>query len=83
MTYFGGAIYFDKAQNGYYKWSIQSEANFSAFLEYTKVCHPQSIKRNRLFLINEYYRLVAIKAHIAQQGSVLHKAWMNFNRKWK
>lgn len=83
MTYFGGAIYFDKAQNGYYKWSIQSEANFSAFLEYTRVCQPQSIKRNRLFLINEYYRLVAIKAHIAPEGSVLHKAWMNFNRKWK
>jgi hypothetical protein len=83
MTYFGGAIYYDQAQNGYYKWSIQSEANFLAFLEYTKVCQPQSIKRNRLFLIKEYYRLVEIKAHKAQKGSVLHKAWMNFNRKWK
>jgi ubiquinol-cytochrome c reductase cytochrome b subunit len=83
MTYFGGAIYFDKAQNGYYKWSIQSEENFSAFLEYTKVCQPQSIKRDRLFLIKEYYRLVVIKAHKAQKGSVLHKAWINFNRKWK
>ena len=83
MTYFGGAIYFDKAQNGYYKWSIQSETKLLAFLEYTKVCQPQSIKRNRLFLIKEYYRLVAIKAHIAPEGSVLHKAWINFNRKWK
>ena len=83
MNYFGGAIYFDKAQNGYYKWSIQSETKLLAFLEYTKVCQPQSIKRNRLFLIKEYYRLVAIKAHIAPEGSVLHKAWINFNRKWK
>jgi ubiquinol-cytochrome c reductase cytochrome b subunit len=83
MTYFGGAIYFDKAQNGYYKWSIQSEVNFAAFLEYTKVCQPQSIKRNRLFLIKEYYRLVELKAHKASEGTVLHKAWVNFNRKWK
>ena len=83
MTYFGGAIYFDKAQNGYYKWSIQSEVNFAAFLEYTKVCQPQSIKRNRLFLIKEYYRLVELKAHKASEGTVLHKAWLNFNRKWK
>lgn len=82
MTNFGGAIYFDKAQNGYYKWSIQSEEDFAAFLEYTKVCPPQSIKRNRLFLVKEYYRLLGLKAHKAQEGTVLHKAWINFNRKW-
>jgi hypothetical protein len=80
---FGGAIYYDKAQNGYYKWSIQSEADLLAFLEYTKVCQPQSIKRARLFLIKEYYRLVKIKAHKASGDSVLHKAWINFNSKWK
>ena len=39
VYYFGGAIYFDKAQNGYYKWSIQSEANFSAFLSILKFVH--------------------------------------------
>ena len=82
MTYFGGAIYFDKAQNGYYKWSIQSEENLKIFLEYTKVCPPQSIKRNRLFLVKEYYRLLSIKAYKAPEGTVLHKAWINFNRKW-
>lgn len=82
MTYFGGAIYFDKAQNGYYKWCIQSEANFASFLEYTKVCPPQSIKRNRLFLVKEYYKLIELKAHKAPEGTVLHKAWINLNRKW-
>lgn len=83
VSYFDGAIYFDKGQNGYYKWSIQSEAHLSAFLRYTNVCPPQSIKRARLFLIEEYYRLVRIKAHKAPEGTVLHKAWINFNRKWK
>jgi len=82
MIYFGGAVYFDKAHNGYHKWSVQSEEGFTAFLEYTKVCQPQSIKRNRLFLVKEYYRLVKLKAHKASQDTVLHKAWTNFNRKW-
>jgi ubiquinol-cytochrome c reductase cytochrome b subunit len=82
LAYFGGAICFDKAQNGYYKWSIHAEKNFAAFLEYTKECQPQSIKRNRLFLIKEYYLLVDLKAHKASEGTVLHKAWINFNRKW-
>lgn len=82
MTHFGGAIYFDKAQNGYYKWSVQSEVSLAAFIEYIKVCKPQSIKRNRLFLIKEYYRLIELKAYKASKGTVLHKAWINFNRKW-
>jgi len=83
LNVFGGQIYFDKAQNGYYKWTIQSEVNMLTFIEYVKVCPIQSIKRNRLFLIKEYYRLLALKAHRAVEGTVLHKAWLNFNRKWK
>jgi len=82
MNIFGGAIYFDKAQNGYYKWSIQSEVHLTNFLKYIKVCPPQSIKRNRLFLVKEYYRLVNLKAHKAPEGSILHKAWIKFNHKW-
>jgi len=83
LNLFGGNIYFDKAQNGYYKWCVQSEKNIAPFLEYIKICPPQSIKRNRLFLVKEYYRLVGLKAHKASEGTVLHKAWLNFNRKWK
>jgi len=74
LNFFDGAIYFDKSQNGYYKWSVQSELNFTKFLKYTKVCPPQSIKRNRLFLVKEYYRLVNLKAHRAPENTVLHKA---------
>ena len=81
LTFFGGAIYFDKAQNGYYKWSVQSEATLASFLDYTKVCSPQSIKRHRLFLVKEYYRLVNIKAYQASENTVLHKAWLNFHNK--
>lgn len=82
LNVFGGAIYFDKSQNGYYKWSVQSEIKFSPFLDYVKVCPLQSIKRKRLFLVKEYYRLVGLKAYKAPEGTVLHKAWLRFNRKW-
>lgn len=83
MTYFGGQIYFDKAINGYYKWSIQSEVNLEKFIKYIKVCPTRSIKGSRLFLVKEYYRLINLKAHKAPEGSILQKAWINFNHKWK
>jgi ubiquinol-cytochrome c reductase cytochrome b subunit len=35
---FGGNIYFDKWQNGYYKWSIQSRENILFFLNYIRYC---------------------------------------------
>lgn len=82
LNVFGGAIYFDKSQNGYYKWSVQSEIKLSPFLDYVKVCPPQSIKRKRLFLVKEYYRLLELKAYKGGEGTVLHKAWLSFNRKW-
>jgi len=82
LTIFGGSIYFDKSNNGYYKWQVQSELNLKTFMDYLKICPSQSIKRNRLFLVKDYYRLVSIKAHKAPEDTILHKAWLNFNRKW-
>lgn len=78
----GGNIYYDSTHNGYYKWSIQSEELINSFLEYTKVCPVKSIKRNRLFLIKEYYRLLNLKAHKANEDTVFYKAWLKFNNKW-
>ena len=82
VNIFGGSIYFDKSQNGYYKWQVQSETNLQSFIDYIKICPPQTIKRNRLFLVKDYYRLVGLKAYKAPKGTKLHKAWMNFNQKW-
>ena len=70
----GGDIYFDKSKNGYYKWQIQSQSNINTFLDYTKDCPVQSIKRNRLFLVKEYYRLIDLDAHKALEDTSLHKA---------
>jgi len=58
LNIFGVSIYFDKnvSHNGYYKWQVQSETNLQSFLDYVKICPPQSIKINRLFLVKDYYR---------------------------
>ena len=79
---FKGNIYFDKAQNGYYKWSIQSKEDVIYFLNYVKKCPSYSIKRKRLFLINEYYNLKSIKAYKADKSSAKYKAWNLFLDKW-
>ena len=39
VNIFGGSIYFDKSQNGYYKWQVQSEANLQSFIYYIKILH--------------------------------------------
>jgi LAGLIDADG endonuclease len=79
---FHGNIYFDKAQNGYYKWSIQSKDDILNFFNYIKKCPSYSIKRKRLFLINDYYYLKSLKADKADINSAKHKAWKIFLDKW-
>lgn len=82
MDIFGGNIYFDKAQNGYYKYSIQSEKQLGILVDYFKLCPSRSIKSNRIFLVKQYYKLIALKAHKAPEGTVIAKAWVKFNLKW-
>ena len=79
---FKGNIYFDKSQNGYYKWSIQSVDDINFFLSYLKKYPLRSSKKHRFFLIKEYYYLKNIKAYCAPSNSPLNKAWISFNNKW-
>lgn len=78
----GGYIYYDRSQNGYYKWTIQKRDSSATLLEYFKHCPSYSIKSHRLHLIKEYYRLVDLSAFKAAPHSALHKAWLNFNDNW-
>jgi ubiquinol-cytochrome c reductase cytochrome b subunit len=41
-----------------------------------------SNKKQRLFLINQYYELKDLKAYSASPESILGKAWTKFNNKW-
>ena len=81
---FGGNIYYDKGQNGYFKWCIQSKVdilNIYNILKYSK-----SYKSKRIFLINNYYDLFNLKAYKTPEeggSDILYKAWLRFNSKWE
>jgi len=78
---FGGNIYFDTAQNGYYKWTVQSRENINNLLDYFKVCPSRSAKARRLHLVPSYFKLRDMKAY--DPNSLFHSQWQNFDSKWK
>nr|YP_009513842.1 LAGLIDADG endonuclease [Pertusaria propinqua]AXH38233.1 LAGLIDADG endonuclease [Pertusaria propinqua]QBP39456.1 LAGLIDADG endonuclease [Pertusaria propinqua] len=78
---FKGNVYFDKGQNGYYKWSIQSKADIDYFKTYL-LKYPCKSKKKRFFFINKYYELKYLKAYCALPDNARAKAWANFNNKW-
>ncbi len=77
---FGGAIYFDSAQNGYYKWSVQSRENILSMLAYFKQCPSRSAKNQRLHLVPKYFELRDLKAFDPE--SPLHSNWQTFMDRW-
>ena len=79
---FGGNVYFDKGQNGYYKWSIQARNDIDLFKAYLLKYPSFSNKKQRLFLISKYYELKDLKAYSAVPNSSLSKAWLIFSDKW-
>ena len=78
---FDGNIYFDNSQNGYYKWSIQSEENINKFINSFAMKFCKSSKSRRFFLVSDYYVLRNLKAYKLE--SPHHKAWQIFIKKWK
>lgn len=71
---FGGYIYYDNSQNGYYKWTIQSKKDILNVAEYfNKNC--KSNKAKRFYLVENYYSLKSIKTYNI-------KLWEIFNNKW-
>ena len=78
---FGGNIHFDKSQNGYYKWSVQSKTDILMMLEYFKLCSSRSLKSNRIHLIPLFFELKSLKAY-REDETLQHKAWLKFLDKW-
>jgi LAGLIDADG endonuclease len=77
---FGGSIYFDSSQNGYYHWSVQSHTDVLAMLDYFKTHTMRSHKSHRLHLIYDYYVLHDLQAY--KPDSIHNKAWQDFMAKW-
>nr|YP_009444479.1 hypothetical protein [Naumovozyma dairenensis]APD15102.1 hypothetical protein [Naumovozyma dairenensis] len=82
-TVLGGNIYFYKAQNGYYKWSINREDLHTIYYNYHMLNPSKSYKGRRLFLIKKFYTLYNLKAFRAPVNSMLNQAWLKFDNKWK
>lgn len=81
---FGGNIYFDKSQNGYYKWSIQSQNDILNWINnYVKLYPSRSYKFKKLMLVKQYYYLINLKAYKQNKSSLQYKAWLLFESKWK
>lgn len=77
----GGKIYFDKAQNGYFKWVLTNEKEHNTYYEYNKLNPSKSKKGKRIFKIKEYYRLYHLKAY--KSTSSLYSRWKYFNIIWR
>ena len=54
------------------------KSDILAFVEYTKMCRPKSIKGKRFFLIKQYYYLVKLKAYKASNRFKLIKSFELF-----
>lgn len=79
---FGGNIYFDKSGYGSFKWSIQSKSDILNFLNYIKIVPSRSHKRQRIFLVKQFFDLKQIQAYNCDTSSTLYKAWVYFDNKW-
>lgn len=79
---FNGNIYYQKTQNSYYEWSIKDRSDIDSFKTYLLRYNTKSNKKQRLYLIDEFYNLNYLKAYSALYKSPLNKAWLKFNSKW-
>lgn len=79
---FGGSVYYDRAQNGCYKWYISSTEDVESFLTYVKRSPVRSIKKQRLHLIPKYYKLVKMKAYSEHSTLRMRNTWNRFCEKW-
>lgn len=77
----GGEIYFDKSQNGYYKWVITNEINHINFYKYIRNNLSYSHKMNKILLIPLFYKHYNAKAYI-KKDTFLYKSWLKFETKW-
>ena len=77
----GGYIYYDKSQNGYYKWSVQDKKGIYLLLENLKESKSNKVKRLRL--VKDLIKLHDNKSHLSEKGSLNYKAWNALCNKWK
>nr|YP_009367599.1 putative LAGLIDADG homing endonuclease [Pseudocharacium americanum]YP_009367688.1 putative LAGLIDADG homing endonuclease [Ignatius tetrasporus]ARK14625.1 putative LAGLIDADG homing endonuclease [Pseudocharacium americanum]ARK14716.1 putative LAGLIDADG homing endonuclease [Ignatius tetrasporus] len=87
------AIFYDAFQLGkirqvkqqtktWYSWELTTETQILSFCDYLRKIPSRSVKSQRIFLIERYFELKKMKAHLAPQGTNLNQAWLSFCQKW-
>nr|NP_803527.1 orf318 [Monoblepharella sp. JEL15]AAO64972.1 orf318 [Monoblepharella sp. JEL15] len=77
---FGGSLFYDKGQNGYWHWSVQSRDDILSMVDYFKIHQPRSHKFKRILLVHDYFILRDLEAY--EVNNPQYNAWRNFERKW-
>lgn len=80
---FGGSIYYDRSQNGYWSWTIQSRKSLLEIVEYFKIFPSRTSKVQKLHLVPSFYALLDQKAHLASETSPQGKVWKSLIERWK
>jgi len=76
---YGGSIYIEKIS---FKWIVYTKSEIIKLLEYFKLNPCRSAKLNRINAVPKYYELRGLKAHLAEESTILGKAWKKFLLRW-
>ena len=79
---YGGHIYIDRGGHGSFKWYVTKKEEILYLVNYFKTYPSRSAKNNRIHLIERFYELKTMKAHLAPNNSFLNKSWLSFLAKW-
>ena len=71
-------------QKGYtcHLWEITNKQDILVFLDYVRKNPLRSSKAKRFFLLERYFELKQMNAHLAPPSTQLNKAWILFAQKW-
>jgi hypothetical protein len=76
---YGGSIYIEKIS---FKWIVYTKSEIIKLLEYFKLNPCRSAKLNRINAVPKYSELRGLKAHLAEESTILGKAWKKFLLRW-
>lgn len=79
---YGGYIYIDNGSHKSFKWYITKKDDVLKLIEYFKIYPSKSLKNKRLYLVPTFYELKDMKAHKANNETLLAKSWNIFLKKW-
>jgi len=79
---FNGNVYFNKGLYGHYVWQISSKSDILNMLNYFKINPSRSHKLTRLSVVNQFYTLRDLKAHMETANLSLSNRWKTLKLKW-